>query len=192
MSSSYSYAFDSLTRLGDDTCYISETQKQNTSFGAYSITNHFANNCGLVEPMKFALNQPNVFVNGGFGHTGAGGCNVDSDSMMKIGKVQNRPKGRISLYTRPFVTVPYLGRGALDAVKESQLQQGQAVTELKSCSTVSENSFLEYHNYPLIDEIKETISNPVNLVEGAASEGWIQGGIPTRDLIRDTDYMQRQ
>ena len=30
-----------------------------------------------------------------------------------------------------------------------------------------------------------------NLVEGIAARGWIRGGLPTRDLIRDQDYFQR-
>ena len=40
--------------------------------------------------------------------------------------------------------------------------------------------------------LQATIQNPANLVEGVAARGWIRGGLPTRDLIRDKDYFQRQ
>ena len=44
---------------------------------------------------------------------------------------------------------------------------------------------------PLIPSLQETIQNPHNLVENVAARGWIRGGLPTRDLIRDQDYFQR-
>ena len=190
MASVYNYTFDSLTRLGDDQCYVSERTKQNTHFGSYNTTNYFDQNCGLEKPLNFATSMPNVFVNGGFGNSGAGGCNINSDSKLKIGTIQTNPKCKISLLTRPFVTVPYLGRGPCNPILESQVQQGDQITNKKSCNTTTEQSHINYRHYPLVDSLKATVTNPHNLVEGIAADGWIQGGLPTRDLIRDTNYMQ--
>jgi hypothetical protein len=193
MASIYNYTFDNLSRLGDDVCYNTERQKQNTSFGSYNVTNYFANNCGLQQPLAFATSQPNVFVNGGYGNSGAGGCNIDSDSKLKIGSEQNKPKCRISLQTRPFTTVPYLGRGAHNPVQESRLQQGDFVTNKKSCTTTTEMSHIDYRHTPMIPSLRASVTNPANLVEGVASNGWIRGGLPSRELIRDQDYLnQRQ
>ena len=190
MASVYNYTFDSLTRLGDDQCYVSERTKQNTQYGTYNTTNYFAQNCGLTQPMNFATSMPNVFVNGGFGNSGAGGCNINSDSKLKIGTIQTNPKCKISLYTRPFVTVPYLGRGPSNPILESQVQQGDQITNKKSCSTTTEQSHIDYRHYPLVPSLKASVTNPHNLVEGIAADGWVQGGLPTRELIRDSDYMQ--
>jgi hypothetical protein len=33
--------------------------------------------------------------------------------------------------------------------------------------------------------------NPSNYVEGAASAGWIRGGVPSRELTRDKDYFNK-
>jgi hypothetical protein len=191
MASVYNYTFENSTRLGDDVCYLSERNKQNTAYGSYGVTNYFSQYCGLAKPIEFATSQPDVFVNGGFGNSGAGGCNINYDSMMKIGTIQTHPKARISLYERPFVTVPYLGRGPSRPIEESKLQQGDFVTNKKSCNTISE---LEYTNQytPMIPTLKATISNPNNLVEGVASKGWIRGGLPSRELVRDQDYMQHK
>jgi len=111
--------------------------------------------------------------------------------MMKIGTIQTNPKARISLYERPFVTVPYLGRGPSRPIEESKLQQGDFVTNKKSCNTISE---LEYTNQytPMIPTLKATVSNPNNLVEGVAAKGWIRGGLPSRELVRDQDYVQHK
>jgi hypothetical protein len=42
--------------------------------------------------------------------------------------------------------------------------------------------------YPLIPSIAATITNPSNLIEGVAANGWIRGGIPSRELERETRY----
>ena len=190
MASVHNYTFDSLSRLGDDQCYVSERSKQNTQYGAYNTTNFFEQNCGLEKTVQLATSMPSVFVNGGFGNSGAGGCNIGSDSNLKIGSIQTNSKCRISLQTRPFLTVPYLGRGPCNPLLETQIQQGDNILNKKSCNTTTEVSHIKYRHYPLVDSIKHTVSNPKNLVEGVAAKGWVQGGLPTRELIRDSNYMQ--
>jgi len=190
MASLYNYTFDNLSRVGDDACYLSERTKQNTAYGSYNVTNFFLKDCAGDKALNFATQQPNVFVSNGHGLSGT--CNIDNDSKMRIGTIQTNPKARISLYTRPFATAPYLGNGSHTPVEESRLQQGEFITNRKSVNTVTETSYEEYKNYPLIPSLRATITNPNNLVEGAANEGWVRGGLPSRDLIRDQDYMQRK
>ena len=43
----------------------------------------------------------------------------------------------------------------------------------------------------MIPTLQATIQNPANLVEGVAAEGWIRGGLPSRELTRDQDYLER-
>lgn len=47
---------------------------------------------------------------------------------------------------------------------------------------------MKYSSTPLIPSIKDKVTNPANLVEGAAAQGWIRGGVPSRELTRDKDY----
>ena len=56
--------------------------------------------------------------------------------------------------------------------------------------STSEISFFHQKD-DLVPSLKATIQNPGNLVEGVAAKGWIRGGLPTRDLVRDQDYFQR-
>jgi hypothetical protein len=191
MASIYNYTFDNVSRLNDDSCYVSERQIQNTKYANNRLTNYF-NDCGLQKPLNFATSQPNIFVNGGYGNSGVNGCNINEDSQMKIGSIQNREKCKISLYTRPFLTVPYLGKGPSNPVKESRLQQGEYVRNVKSCNTVTEQNFSHLTYTPLLPHVQSEINNPNNLVEEHADEGWIRGGLPTRDLIRDVNYMGNQ
>lgn len=192
MTSVHSFTFDNMSRIGDDECNLSQRNVQNADFGSYSVQNYFVKYCGMKKPIEFATSQPNIFYNGGFGnYCGAGGCNINSDSKLKIGSVQTHPKCCISLYQRPFATVPYLGRGPQHPVLESKLQQGDYVTNVKSCNTTSEISY--FHQYEdLVPSLKATVQNPHNLVEGVAAKGWIRGGLPTRDLVRDQSYEGRE
>ena len=61
-------------------------------------------------------------------------------------------------------------------------------TNKRTVNNLGEQSYMKYSNTPLIPSIKNTITNPANLVEGAAAPGWIRGGVPSRELTRDKDY----
>ena len=182
------YTFDNMSRIGDDSCSLSQRNIQNTQSSNYALKSFFAQDCGMARPIEFATNQPNVFYNGSH-QVGLGGCNIDANSDLLIGTINTHPKCRISLFERPFATVPYLGRGSSNPVLESHIQQGDSVTNKKSVNTTSEQSFIDYTNYPLIPSLQATVTNPANLVEGVAADGWIRGGLPSRELTRDKDYM---
>ena len=181
MSSVYNYTFDSMSRMGYDVSTLSEKNKQNTHFGSYALTDYFANDCGLKKPVQFATKQADFYVHGGNNTVGKGGCAVNDHSELTIGSIQTNPKARISLYTRPFVTVPYLGKGSVNVEDESLLIQGQNISSRKSSSTMSETSYIDHHHYPLVDHIRKSVTNPNNLVEGVAKPGWIRGGLSSRD-----------
>ena len=84
--------------------------------------------------------------------------------------------------------MPYLGRGESNPVLESQIQQGELIDNKKSVNPSSEVCYTAYSNTPMIPSLQATIANPANLVEGVAAEGWIRGGVPSRELTRDKDY----
>ena len=44
----------------------------------------------------------------------------------------------------------------------------------------------------LVPSLKATIQNPSNLVEGVAVNGWIRGGLPSREVTRDNDYFKKK
>jgi len=185
MASVYDYTFNNNTRLGDDKCDISQRNIQNSHAATYMLDN-FRPACPMANAIDFATSQPNVNFSGSH-QVGINGCNIDENSELKMVDL-TRPKCRISLFQRPFVTVPYLGRGKSNAVLESQIQQGDLANNKKSINQASEISYIAYTNTPLVPSLQATVTNPANLVEGIAAEGWIRGGLPSRELIRDQDY----
>ena len=185
MASVYDYTFNQLTRIGDDSCDKSQRNVQNANASTYML-NQFRPDCPMSNAMDFALSQPNVNYTGSY-QLGIGGCNVDESSDLIMSSL-SRPRCKLSLTQRPFLTVPFLGRGNSNPVLESQIQQGDLANNRKSLTNLTEVSHIKYSNVPMIPSLQASVTNPANLIEGVAAEGWIRGGLPSRDLVKDNDY----
>jgi hypothetical protein len=185
MASVYDYSFyNNTSRIGDDLCDQSQQTVQNSQFSTYML-NNFRTECPMSSAIDFATNQLAVNYSGSH-QVGIGGCNIDdSSSLLKSG--MTRPKCRLDLNPRTFTTVPFLGKGRSNPVLESQLIQGDFVVSRKG-SNIGETDITNYQYVPMLAALKATVTNPANLVEGVAAEGWVRGGVPSRLLIREKDY----
>jgi hypothetical protein len=180
------YTFNNIARIGNDNCCVDQETIQSVHACNYMLQNYFANDCSMKKPIDLATTQPCINYKGGF-NVGAGGCNIQENSKLLIGTIQTHPKERIDLFHRPFATVPFLGRGSVDPIVESQIQQGESITNKRSITGIGEKSYMGYHTTPLIGDVKERMTNPAYCVEGVASEGWVRGGLPSRELARDAE-----
>lgn len=181
------YMFNNMARIGNDNCDLSQRNLQSTKKADYLLTNFGANDCLMKNSIEVALSQPNINYSG-TKQMALEGCNVDTNSNLMLGSIQTNPKCRIDLQERPYLTVPYLGRGAGNPVLESQLAQGEQYSSRKSIDPSSEKSYIPLSHPDLIPSLASTVTNPANLVEGVATEGWIRGGVPSRELTKDYDY----
>ena len=187
MSTVSDYTFNNLSRIGDDACDLSQRNMQDVSSANYLLTN-YRSHIPITRAMEFATAQPAVNFTGS-NQIGTGGSIVDDNSQILFTDL-TRSKCKIDLLQRPYVTVPYLGRGKSNANLESQLQQGELANNRKTINPSTEVSYLNYSQRPLIPSLKSTVTNPANLVESVAAEGWIRGGVPVRQLTRDQEYVQ--
>jgi hypothetical protein len=175
--------FFNQSRIGVDEISMTQMDVQDRAQNQYMLQ-PFDQDCAMRKPIEFATSQVNVnfCAAGGMGNQcGVGGCNIDENSQLLLGSLQTHPKSRISLFHRPFATVPYLGKGPFDPTAESQLQQTDSFSNnKKSVNTISEISYIPITNYPLIPSIQDTVTNPAYLVEGVAMDGWVRGGASSR------------
>ena len=172
----------SFTRIHDDPCDQIVQDRERQGAGVYQVTN-------LVPPvmqvMSTAYQQPVIPpAAAGYGWSAAA---VDTDSVLRNHSIQtNSPhcpiRGRVQ--ARPFATVPYMGRGRGNAELESRLQMATFVRQGKSCGTISD-TFYENQFTPLIPYVAANVQNPVHLVPEVASRGWVHGGAPSRQWVRD-------
>jgi hypothetical protein len=179
MSSVKTYQFYNQDRLGDDNTTESQRTAQNVRYDSYLHSNYFQN-MTADEEIKFATSLPAVVPNGLTHGLGIPGTVVDVDSSLIMKSEQERHLGRLQLNARPFVTVPYLGRGSCDPDVESQLMQGQAITDKKSVSTVMSQSFMGYTMRPSDSKLEQRVQDAKFTVEEAALQGWVRGGSDTR------------
>jgi hypothetical protein len=185
MASVHDYNFYQSARLGYDRTDLSQRTLQNSEYANYMLDT-FRPSGPMNNVIDFATSQPNINFTGSH-QVSVGGSNIAESSQLLISNL-SRPKCRISLIERPYSTVPYLGRGKCDPVLESQIQQGDFANNKKSINPSSEVSYIQYSQTPLLPTIQSTISNPANLIESSAAQGWIRGGVPSRELARDKEY----
>lgn len=183
MTSVSNYTFNTMARIGNDNCDTTERNLQNKHQSAWNLTNYFSTDVDMKQGLKFALSGPAINFTGSH-QVAVGGSNIDINSGIKIDPI-SRPACRISLFQRPFATVPFLGRGSVDTTMESAIMQGDQISGRKTTTSYSEKSYLKHQYIPMIPSLANNISDPANLVESVAASGWIRGGIPSRDLIRD-------
>ena len=189
MASIFDYQFNNMGRIGTDSTDQSQKNLYNTRFTNYTLSNYFSNVVSDSH-VQFATQQPTTMFSGIVNGTGLTGGLVDEESKVLYSAENGRPGGHIELFQRPFATIPYLGRGSCDPALESQLQQGETVGDKKSVSTIMEKSFGDYALYPTDDKMKERVNDPAKNVEEAAMNGWIRGGMMTRDMSTDPKFQQ--
>ena len=176
--------FDNMSRIGLDECDITNKQIQNTRSANYVLEN-FSGYNSFTTASNLATNHPNVFIQA----SPRGGINsslIDENSQLKISEI-SRPKERVESHKRLFTTVPFLGRGPHNIEADNHLNLHELNSNRQTENPNSEVSLDNYTYYPLIPAIESTVTNPSNLVEGVAAEGWIRGGVPSRLLNRVED-----
>lgn len=182
--SSGDYRFHNSDRLGNDFTDTTQRTLQNTKRLDMTLTD-FHNENMQNSHINFATKYPGMMVTG-IGHGfGLNGDNVESENSLLWNESQ-RPLEKLHLQSRPFITVPYLGRGSCDPFIESKLLQGETVRGKKSVSTIMENNFMPLNDFPLDDDKKERMQNSNYTIEEIALGGWTRGGKTSR--IAEQNY----
>lgn len=172
--------FNNLGRIGADKSDNSQRNQSNTKFANYTLENHLQNT-NSNEHVQFATSTHAM----NFKNTVSGGLPanaVDYDSLLSIKSKQQREFEKLQLHPRPFATVPYLGKGGANPDMESKLLHGEVVSDRKSQSTIMDKSYINYDEYPLMDDVKKRINDPSKAIEELALDGWRRGGVSTREI----------
>ena len=81
-----------------------------------------------------------------------------------------------------------MGRGLGDIASELDIKQGKQTWVSRSCNTLADMDYTDRHMIPLLDEVRQNIQNP-SLVQESAAEDWVRGGIPSRQLVRNNEFL---
>lgn len=179
-----------LNRLNEDNCEKLFTTKQSESPGIYHLTQYRDCQCGVPQVVETAVENPMIQFRDGYGISE---CFMDEDSGLRVGQTRKNPKVPNQLFTRPYATVPFMGRGSGDSFVESQLRIGEDTLIKKQCNTLAGVNIpnVDPNHMPMIDHLKNNIQNPVHIIPHDALEGWVRGGAPSRQIVRDIEYLER-
>jgi len=135
--------------------------------------------------MNIATNCPTVNFDNGFG---LNPNNIDDE--LRVGKLGVHKGDTNQLFTRPFLTIPYMGKGKHFVDSESDLMNQESTLQKKPCNSLA-GAFLNNQFTPLVPNLKDTIQNPNNIIQENSRQDWVRGGIDTTQIRKDIDYFSR-
>ena len=187
MSDMNNYLFNNLGRIGADVTDDTQRTVSNTKFANYMLSSYTSDSLSDSH-VRFATEQPSIMFSGTTRGNGINGSVVDSDSYLMLNTIGERPLEKLQLNARPFITVPYLGKGSCNPSIESQLLQGEMVSDKKSVNTIMENTFTGYTLYNSDDTMIDNVKN--FKVEETVMDGWVRGGLGSRDFSYDQNFRE--
>lgn len=180
-------AFNNLTRMHDDKCFVSGEDRQNINQGVWTLSNYHQCACTAPQVQKFALTEPTLYYRDGYGHSSMDGCNIDSDSFMRNGSLLTNTRCINQLDVPSFPSIPFMGRGRGNPCVEGQLIAGEDTSQKKQCNVMNKKNNI----MPMIPCLQENIQNPKHIVEQTVCKNWVRGGLPSRQMKQNANILQK-
>lgn len=175
------------SRSHDDKCYQDIQTLQSMGPGSYQVRNHYDCDKRIKNTVHNATENVMMHFKNGYDVA----CDaIDDSSRLRIGATRKFPKCPNQLFTRPFLTVPYMGRGPGNMDLESQLTPGEHTSVKRSVNTLSGVTIPHYFT-PLVPHLQFNVQNPEHIVQETVDQSWVRGGTNSRNIIRDEDYLAR-
>ena len=176
------------TSLKSDQSTINYEENQSYGPGIYQVDNTFGCDCGLEKAREVQLSQPNINFNGGLGWMGENGCLIDNDSNLRDVNLTNQ---RYINQLPPGINQVFFGKGPFNVDNESEIRDSLIVKEDKSCGPLSGVSTYDYEVTPMIQKLSNEVQNTQNIIQEDTLSSWVRGGIPSRQVIRNMEYMKK-
>ena len=184
MSQVVDFVFNNLSRIGQDDYNYTQENLMNNSHLNYFTTNYKDMNDKTA--IDLASSHPTLNMKGGV-QLATNGSNVNESSDLINSKMTNL-NFKINLQERTFKTVPYLGRGNVDVGLENNLKFGDTFKEKKTDINFNEQCQFDVKSYPLNKKLRGELTDCKKIVEESAVKGWIRGGLPSREIYKDSKY----
>ena len=176
----------------DDNLILGIDELQAESPVNYILDNHYGCEKGLKEARSIQTSQPGINFSGGYGWIAEKGWLIDNDSSLRQNNERlTNPNIKNQLFERLTLTNPGLVKGFYDVDIESVIQPGNFTTEQRPCGPLSGVSTLDKSLTPMVPKLKKEVQNPIHIIPENSKIDWVRGGLPTREMIRNEDYLRR-
>jgi len=176
--------------IRDDRLTVDLDVMQSQGPGLYHLDNQNGCACGLQEARSIQVSQPGIHFKGGFGWSGEKGCLVDNDSTLRQKNKLTNKREINQITERLFATTPNLKYGYHDVDVESVIRPGVFTTDQRSCGPLSGVTIGNYFT-PMNKKLKSEIQDPKHIIPENSMSSWVRGGLPTREMVRNKDYLRR-
>jgi hypothetical protein len=178
------YTFFASDRIGNDDPSKTQDEIQSANYFGLAAGNPFAGDYSDEQKqVQFAHGHVGMMASNVHGN-GVGSAQVGDENSLILESEQGRNLSKLSLMQRPFATVPYLGKGSVDPILESQMLQGDNSKE-KRTALPSEDTFMKHNLHPQSQTFMDDMKGKP-MVESVAQAP--RGGAATREV--NTDYYQ--
>jgi hypothetical protein len=177
--------------IHDDKLTVDLDSLQAQGPGLYYLDNQNGCECGLKEARDIQVSQPGINFSGGVGWIAEKGCLVDNDSGLRQDKDKLTNKKEINqIVERLFGTTPNISKGFHNVDVESVLISSNFSTDQKPCNSLAGVSIGNFFT-PMVPKLKEEVQDPKHIIPEDSQNDWVRGGLPTRQMVRNDDYLRR-
>ena len=176
--------------LQNDVATITLDTQQSIGVGAYQLDNMYGGECELKNAREIQVSQPAINFNGGKGWMGEKGCLIDNDSNLRFYDSTNL---RFINQLPNLQTNGFFGKGDFNVDDESIIQ-GSNITKVdRPCNVLSGVSIenLQPALFPMNERLKSEVQDPKHIVPEDSMTSWVRGGLPSRQIARNVDYINR-
>jgi len=159
--------------------------------GYYTMENPYGCGCELKDAREVQLSQPAINFEGGKGWIGEKGCLVDTDSKLREDPDKLTNKKYIHQLTeREHLTTGDYSKGYYDVDVESVIRPGLDAGDDRACNSLSGVTIGNYFT-PMIPKLQDEVQNPEHIIPEDSMASWVRGGLPSRQMARNADYLRR-
>ena len=116
---------------------------------------------------------------------------VDTDTDLRIGTDKLTNLRFINqLHERPHLTTGNYMYGFHDVDNESILQSSNFSKDQRPCNVLSGVTIGNIFT-PMIPKLSHEVLNTEHIIPEDSMEAWIRGGLPSRQIVRNKEYMKR-
>tara|TARA_B100001094_G_scaffold121359_1_gene117056 strand:+ start:6146 stop:6820 length:675 start_codon:yes stop_codon:yes gene_type:complete len=182
------FSLDKKASLKSDPAVVNLEIQQGFGVGSYHLDNMYGCDCNLTNAREVQLSQPNINFTGGKGWMGESGCLIDNDSKLRTHELTNK---RFINQFPQLQNQGFFGKGAFHVDKETELRDSDIIQEDRPCNSLTGSTTLPLSITPMIDRLEKEIQDPKNIIPEESMDSWVRGGLPTRQIVRNLDYMKR-
>ena len=183
------FGINIMNNLKDDKYMQNLETVQSLEPGAYTLENFYPKDCGQKSARSIQTSQVGINFSGGAGSIGKDGCLVDDNSFVRLNELTNLNTIQ-QLDERLTLTTPYI-RGFYDVDTEAKLISSDGTKQHRTCNVLSGVSLLQHYYIPQVPKLQANVQNPIHIIPEDNMETWKQGGVSTRQIMRNMDYYNR-